>query len=81
MIQLEEQDAAWRDWFAATARTPHVVTFDELAADPGAAVSGTLEALGLPVDGVPAPATRRQGDERSEAWADRFRAEREVRAA
>ena len=34
-----------------------------------------LDALGLPADGVPAPAMRRQSDERSAGWAERYRAE------
>lgn len=74
--QLEEHDAAWRAWFAATGRTPHEVSYDALAADPRGTIAGVLETLGLPSDDVPAPATRRQGGGRSKAWADRYRAER-----
>jgi LPS sulfotransferase NodH len=76
--RLEEQDAAWRDWFAATGRTPHVVSFDVLAEDPAAAIGGVLRALGLPDDEVPAPATARQGDARSAEWAQRYAREREA---
>lgn len=75
--QLEEQDAAWRDWFAATGRAPHIVSYDALAADPAQTIGEVLRHLGLPADDVPAPATERQGDARSAAWADRYRRERE----
>ncbi len=78
--QLTEQDAAWRDWFAATGREPHTVSYDTLAADPAATVGEVLRVLGLPDDDVPAPATERQGDARSAEWADRYRREREAAA-
>jgi LPS sulfotransferase NodH len=76
VAQLEEHDAAWRAWFAAAGRTPHEVSYDALAADPPATVGAVLRFLGLPDDDVPAPATERQGDGRSQEWADRYRSER-----
>jgi LPS sulfotransferase NodH len=78
--QLEDQDQAWRDWFAVTGRTPHVVSYDELAADPAATIGDVLRFLGLPAGDVPAPATERQADARSAAWADRYRREHEAAA-
>ena len=78
--QLEAHDAAWRNWFAATGRTPHVVDYDALAADPAGTVSGVLRFLDLPADDVPAPATERQGDARSREWADRYRREKAAAA-
>lgn len=72
---LEHDDAAWRRWFAETGREPLHVTFDELSADPTAAVARTLRFLGLPTDSVPAPATRRQGDDRNAEWIERYRAD------
>jgi LPS sulfotransferase NodH len=73
--QLERQDAAWRDWLAATGRTAHTVSYDDLAADPPGVIGGVLAAIGLPAADVPAPATERQGDARSQEWADRYRRE------
>jgi LPS sulfotransferase NodH len=80
VAQLEDHDAAWRAWFAATGRTPHEVSYDALAADPPGVVGDVLRFLDLPAGDVPAPATERQGDARSTAWADRYRAEREAAA-
>jgi LPS sulfotransferase NodH len=77
---LEGHEAAWRRWFAEHGHAPHVVRYDDLAADPRATVAGVLRALGLPAGDVPAPVTRRQGDERSQDWAARYRAEREAAA-
>jgi LPS sulfotransferase NodH len=78
--QLEDHDAQWRRWFAVHGWAPHAVSYDELAADPPRTVGAVLRALGLPDDHVPAPATERQGDGRSRAWADRYRSEREAAA-
>jgi LPS sulfotransferase NodH len=78
VAQLEEHDAAWRAWFASTGRTPDEVSYDDLATDPAGTIAGVLRALRLPDDDVPAPATERQGDARSVAWADRYRAERQA---
>jgi trehalose 2-sulfotransferase len=80
VAQLEDHDAAWRTWFAATGRTPHEVSYDDLAADPAGVVGGVLRFLDLPDDDVPAPATERQGNARSLEWAERYRAEREAAA-
>jgi LPS sulfotransferase NodH len=78
--QLEDHDAAWRTWFAASGRTPHEVSYDDLAADPGGVVGRVLRFLGLPDDDVPAPATERQGNARSAEWAERYRADRKALA-
>lgn len=76
VAQLEEEDAAWRAWLAATGRTALAVDYDRLARDVTGTVGRVLRALGLPDEGVPEPAMRRQGDARSDAWADRYRSER-----
>jgi LPS sulfotransferase NodH len=78
--QLEEHDAQWRRWFEAHGRTPLQISYDDLAADPQTAIGAVLRHLGLPADDVPAPATERQGDARSRAWAQRYRTERAAAA-
>lgn len=77
--QLTEQDAAWRTWLDETGRHALDISYDELARDVAGTVGRVLAALGLPAEELPAPATRRQADERSEAWAERYRAERAAR--
>jgi LPS sulfotransferase NodH len=76
VAQLAEHDERWRRWFEAMGRSPLEVRYDALAADPPGTVAAVLEGLGLPADGVPAPATRRQGDGASREWAERYRVER-----
>lgn len=74
--QLEAHEAAWRAWLARHELPWHEVRYSELAADPAGVVAGVLDALGLPVTAVGEPPLQRQGDERSEAWARRYREER-----
>ncbi|HEU4975959.1 MAG TPA: Stf0 family sulfotransferase [Baekduia sp.] len=76
VAQLQEQETAWGAWLRATALRSLELTYDELAGDAPEAVGRVLRALGLPADHVPAPATRRQGDARSAAWAARYRRDR-----
>ena len=78
--ELEEHEAAWYRFFAANGRPVHEVSYDDLRDDPRGTTAAVLRALGLPAGDVPEPRMRRQGDERSAAWADRYRAEAEVRA-
>ncbi len=72
--QLEHQDAAWREWFAERGAEPLRIDYDELEADPRGAARSVLELIGVDAD-VPEPPLKRQGDERSERWAERYRAE------
>ena len=78
--QIEEHDAAWRRWFADRGRPVYEVSYDDLGEDPRGTTAAVLEALGLPSDGVPEPGMDRQRDERSVAWAERYRAESGARA-
>jgi len=72
--QLRDQNEAWREWFAGSGRQPHTVTYDELDADPRGTATSVLSLLGLAAD-VPEPPLERQSDNRSERWADRYRAD------
>jgi trehalose 2-sulfotransferase len=72
--QLEHQDAAWRGWFAEEGVEPLHIGYEELEADPRAAARSVLKLIGVEAE-VPEPPLRRQGDECSERWAERYRAE------
>lgn len=75
VTQLSGQDAQWRQWFAASGRGPLEVSFDSLAADTQGTVGAVLKKIGLADVKVPAAATQRQGDGRSQEWAERYRTE------
>jgi len=74
--RLAEEDAAWRDWFAAQGVEPLTIVYEDLAANPRAATAAVLEHLGEGPADIPEPPLRRQGDDRSARWAERFRMQR-----
>ena len=73
VAQLTEQDEAWRAWFAANDIEPLTIAYEALAEDAHAAVESVLEHLGAGPAEIPEPPTRRQGDDRSARWVERFR--------
>ncbi|MEM7269667.1 MAG: Stf0 family sulfotransferase, partial [Pseudomonadota bacterium] len=72
-----ECDAAWARWFTAEGLSPLRLTYEDLAADPAAALRAVLDGLGLDAahaDGV-LPGTAKLADEISADWARRLRAD------
>jgi trehalose 2-sulfotransferase len=78
--QIEEHEAAWRRWFADRGGPVYEVSYDDLGEDPRGTTAAVLEALGLPYGHVPAPDMHPQRDDRSAAWAERYRSESGARA-
>lgn len=63
----------WQRFFAERGITPIEVAYEDLAADHEGTVGRVLGELGFSGVAVPAPSLRRQADEVSAQWADRFR--------
>jgi LPS sulfotransferase NodH len=78
VAQLTEQDEAWRSWFAANGIEPLTIAYEALADDATAAVGSVLEHVGAGPAEIPEPPLRRQGDDRSARWVERFRTEQEA---
>ena len=74
--QLAAQDRAWQDWFARREIVPLAVTYEALTAEHEGTLRAVLAFVGAPECAVPAPPLQRQADERSAAWAKRYRDER-----
>lgn len=74
--QLREEDAAWADWFAAHGIEPFRVCYEDFVATYEATLRGALDFLGIGAAEIPPPPLERQADERSERWAERYRAAR-----
>ncbi len=75
---LSDLDEAWARWFHAEGIDPLRLSYEELAAAPGAQLRRILMRLGLDpaaADGV-VPSVAKLADEVSAAWVRRFRAER-----
>jgi LPS sulfotransferase NodH len=72
---LAAHDAAWERFFAGADGAVLTVTYEEVAADLGAALRRTLDHIGItPAVGAleALPSMRRQADERSDAWAEAY---------
>ena len=74
--QLDEQDEAWRGWFAQQGIEPLTIVYEDLAADTRATTASVLRRLGVGPAEIPDPPLRRQGDDRSARWAERYRVQR-----
>ena len=72
--QLSDHDDAWRRWFSANRIEPLTVVYEELAADTSGITSEVLDHLGVGPAEIPEPPLRRQGDDRSARWVERYRA-------
>ncbi len=72
--QLSDHDDAWRMWFSANRIEPLTIVYEELADDTRAATSAVLDHLGVGPAEVPEPPLRRQGDDPSARWVERYRA-------
>lgn len=72
--QLSDHDDAWRTWFSANRIEPLRIVYEELAADTSGVTSEVLDHLGVGPAEIPDPPLRRQGDDRSERWVERYRA-------
>ena len=72
---LDEQARAWGEWFAANEIDPLPLVYEDVVADPTAAVRAVLDFLGVAVpDELSVElATRRQADALSEEWIRRYR--------
>ncbi|GAB5447628.1 Stf0 family sulfotransferase [Gymnodinialimonas sp.] len=73
--QFEQMDRAWEAWFEVQNITPLRLTYDTLSADPHAALSQVLTALGLEAATTKTtPPTAKLADGVNDEWAARFRA-------
>lgn len=72
---IDEHNAAWRDWFTFSGVRPHVVRYEELAADAVGVTRGVLDFLGQQPSGTRniTAADHRQADDLSSAWIARYR--------
>ena len=77
---ITEHDTAWAGWFAEQGAVPYRVTYEQVTADPGRAVLGLLDHLGIepPAGWRPAPRQRRQADATSAAWVHAYREMRDT---
>ncbi|MFJ8140958.1 Stf0 family sulfotransferase [Streptomyces sp. NPDC096013] len=73
-LRMLDRDAAvWEDYFRRHGVTPHTVVYEDLVTDYEAGLRGCLDFLGVSAPAsLPAPGIRRQADELTEQWVERF---------
>ena len=74
---LQDQEEAWRAWFAEEQVEPIDVSYPVLWRNLTEVVGTVLEALGLDPRLAPAPVLQRQADQRSDEWVERYRKDAE----
>ena len=84
--EIEQQETSWLRWFEARRIKPFTVTYEQLTADPAAAVDDIVALLGAeddaPQDDVVVPAAiEKQGDQTNVEWTERFKREAPEAAA
>jgi trehalose 2-sulfotransferase len=72
--QLTDHDDAWRRWFSANRVEPLTIVYEHLAADTSGVTGEVIDHLGVGPAEIPDPPLRRQGDDRSARWVERYRA-------
>ena len=72
---INEHNEAWQDWFSSVGITPHLVRYEDLAADPVSVTGSTLDYLGLalPRGHEIRARHRRLADDLNAEWIDRYR--------
>jgi LPS sulfotransferase NodH len=79
LARLAEEDDRWTRYFATTGITPLTLDYEDISADPHGAVRAVLDFLEIAVPGEYVPSTptfRRQANEQTEEWVERFNAMR-----
>ena len=71
--QLTDHDDAWRSWFSVNRIEPLTIVYEELAVDTSGVAAEVLDHLGVGPAEIPEPPLRRQGDDRSARWVERYR--------
>jgi LPS sulfotransferase NodH len=75
--RLELDEADWIRWFRTAGVEPFAIEYSDLAGDYAVVTRAVLEFLGVPAAGGSdePPPLRRQADQISESWAERYRRE------
>jgi trehalose 2-sulfotransferase len=78
--QLDRDERAWTGWFDRVRASPLRVSYDDLDRDAEEVVGRVLRFLGLSEVPVPAPSTRRQRNDETQRWIERYHVDREQAA-
>jgi len=75
LARISEENSDWDVYFTQHNINPLHITYEQLTRDMESTIKRVMTFIGSPVEVVPAPQTKKQGDSINKDWAERFLAE------
>ena len=72
LARITDENSQWQKYFVDNNIVPLDITYEQLTRDMDATVRLVMNHIDSPIDTVPAPQTKKQSDEASKEWAERF---------
>lgn len=73
--RISDENSDWDVYFAQNNITPLHITYEQLTRDMDATIKRVMSFIETPIDVVPEPQTKKQGDSINKEWAERFLAQ------
>lgn len=73
--RISDENSDWDVYFAQNNITPLHITYEQLTRDMDATIRRVMSFIETPIDVVPEPQTKKQGDSINKEWAERFLAQ------
>lgn len=75
LARISDENSNWDVYFAQNNITPLHITYEQLTRDMDATIRRIMSFIETPIDVVPEPQTKKQGDSINKEWAERFLAQ------
>lgn len=75
LARISEENADWDVYFTQHNISPLHITYEQLTRDMETTIKRVMTYIGSPIEIVPEPQTKKQGDSINREWAERFLAE------
>jgi LPS sulfotransferase NodH len=72
LARISNENSDWDVYFAQNNITPLHITYEQLTRDMDATIRRIMSFIETPIDVVPEPQTKKQGDSINKEWAERF---------
>ena len=72
LARISNENSDWDVYFAHNNITPLHITYEQLTRDMDATIRRIMSFIETPIDVVPEPQTKKQGDSINKEWAERF---------
>jgi LPS sulfotransferase NodH len=73
--RISDENSDWDVYFAQNHITPLHITYEQLTRDMDTTIKRLMSFIGSPIESVPEPQTKKQGDAVNKEWAERFLAQ------